>query len=51
MPATQVRRRVPALSVPLLQTANGPAGLCLVGPRFGDLSLVDVGAELARGRV
>jgi amidase len=43
--------RMPALSVPLLQTANGPAGLCLVGPRFGDLSLVDVGADLARGRV
>ncbi|PRY69044.1 Asp-tRNA(Asn)/Glu-tRNA(Gln) amidotransferase A subunit family amidase [Glaciihabitans tibetensis] len=43
--------RMPALSVPLLQTAHGPAGLCLVGPRFGDLSLVDVGGEFARGRV
>jgi amidase len=39
--------RMPALSVPLLQTPNGPAGLCLVGPRFGDLSLIAIGAELA----
>jgi amidase len=39
--------RMPALSVPLLHTPNGPVGLCLVGPRFGDLSLISIGAELA----
>ena len=39
--------RMPALSVPVLHTPNGPAGLCLVGPRFGDLSLISIGAELA----
>jgi amidase len=43
--------RMPALSVPLLETPSGPAGLCLVGPRFGDLSLIEVGAELARGAI
>jgi Asp-tRNA(Asn)/Glu-tRNA(Gln) amidotransferase A subunit family amidase len=35
--------RMPALSVPALRTPDGPAGLCLVGPRFGDLSLIDAG--------
>jgi len=41
--------RMPALSIPLLQTPNGPAGLCLVGPRFGDVSLIEIGMELAAG--
>ena len=41
--------RMPALSVPVLTTPNGPAGLCLVGPRFGDRSLIQIGAELAAG--
>jgi Asp-tRNA(Asn)/Glu-tRNA(Gln) amidotransferase A subunit family amidase len=39
--------RMPALSVPLLSTPSGPVGLCLVGPRFGDLSLIEIGHELA----
>ncbi|MCU1406005.1 MAG: glutamyl-tRNA amidotransferase [Glaciihabitans sp.] len=41
--------RMPALSIPLLQTPGGPAGLCIVGPRFGDVSLIDIGMELAAG--
>lgn len=39
--------RMPALSIPLLRTPRGPVGLCLVGPRFGDLALIDIGAGLA----
>ena len=32
----------PALSVPLLDVAAGPVGLCLVGPRGSDLALIDL---------
>ena len=39
----------PALSVPLLEVAGAPVGLCLVGPRHTDLALIDIGAELAAG--
>ena len=44
----------PALSVPLLSVPQGgtplpaPVGLCLVGPRFGDLALIDLAEELQR---
>ncbi|MCU1447822.1 AtzH-like domain-containing protein [Cryobacterium sp.] len=31
----------PALSVPLLDVAGAPVGLCLVGPRHTDLALID----------
>lgn len=41
--------RMPALSIPLLETSGGPVGLCLVAPRFGDIALVAIGAELAEG--
>lgn len=34
----------PALSVPLLTVGGAPAGLCLVGPRYSDLALVDIAA-------
>ncbi|MEY2847345.1 MAG: hypothetical protein RI885_10 [Actinomycetota bacterium] len=37
----------PALSVPLLQTGDGPVGLCLVGPRGSDLALIGAGRALA----
>ncbi|MDN4474786.1 DUF3225 domain-containing protein [Demequina sp. SYSU T00192] len=37
----------PALSVPLLDTPDGPVGLCLVGPRGADLALVDAGLAIA----
>ncbi|WP_228373314.1 AtzH-like domain-containing protein [Demequina silvatica] len=36
----------PALSVPLLDTPDGPVGMCLVGPRGSDLALVDAGLAL-----
>ena len=39
----------PALSVPLLDVAGAPVGLCLVGPRHTDLALIDIGAGLAQG--
>ncbi|MHB1171428.1 MAG: AtzH-like domain-containing protein [Lacisediminihabitans sp.] len=45
--------RRPALSVPMLGVAvasgplPAPVGLCLVGPRFSDLALIDVGERLA----
>jgi Asp-tRNA(Asn)/Glu-tRNA(Gln) amidotransferase A subunit family amidase len=34
----------PALSVPLLEIDGAPAGVCLVGPRFTDLALLDIAA-------
>ncbi|SEJ23838.1 AtzH-like domain-containing protein [Demequina mangrovi] len=37
----------PALSVPVLDTPDGPVGLCLVGPRGSELALVDAGLALA----
>lgn len=36
----------PALSVPLLETPEGPVGLCLVGPRGSDAALVEAGIAL-----
>ncbi|WP_062524928.1 AtzH-like domain-containing protein [Demequina rhizosphaerae] len=36
----------PALSVPLLDTPDGPVGLCLVGPRGSDLALVHAGLAI-----
>ena len=44
--------RRPALSVPMLSAAGptsaaAPVGLCLVGPRFSDLALVDIGEQFA----
>lgn len=36
----------PALSVPVLETAGGPVGVCLVGPRGSDLALIEVGLAL-----
>ena len=44
----------PALSVPLLgvpqpgELPDAPVGLCLVGPRFSDLALIDLAEQLAR---
>ena len=44
----------PALSVPLLAVPQpgsplpAPVGLCLVGPRFGDLALIDLAEQLQR---
>lgn len=38
--------RRPGLSVPILSTPDGPVGLCLVGPRFSDLALIDIALEL-----
>ncbi|GAA1124703.1 AtzH-like domain-containing protein [Citricoccus alkalitolerans] len=38
----------PALSVPALETDEGPVGLCLVGPQDTDLALVDLGEEIHR---
>ncbi|RKR75996.1 AtzH-like domain-containing protein [Frondihabitans australicus] len=38
---------LPAVSAPLLEVPAGPVGLCLVGPRGGDLALVEVAAALA----
>ncbi|WNB86550.1 hypothetical protein [Cellulomonas sp. ATA003] len=32
----------PAVSVPVLRVADGPVGLCLVGPRGRDLALLDL---------
>ncbi|MEO9248091.1 AtzH-like domain-containing protein [Citricoccus nitrophenolicus] len=37
----------PALSVPALETKGGPVGLCLVGPQYADLALVDLGENIA----
>ncbi|MFT3969238.1 MAG: DUF3225 domain-containing protein [Micropruina sp.] len=36
----------PAVSAPLLETAGGPLGICLVGPRGSDLALIDLAASL-----
>jgi len=41
---------LPALSVPLLRVAEGPVGLCLVGPRGSDLELIEVGEQMANLR-
>jgi Asp-tRNA(Asn)/Glu-tRNA(Gln) amidotransferase A subunit family amidase len=35
----------PALSVPALTVDGAPVGLCVVGPRFGDIGTVIVGAK------
>ncbi|TFB69783.1 hypothetical protein E3O06_14900 [Cryobacterium glaciale] len=37
----------PALSAPLLDVDGTPLGLCLVGPRFSDLALIDSAVGLA----
>jgi amidase len=37
----------PAVSAPLLSTPAGPIGLCLVGPRHGDLALIHLAAGMA----
>jgi amidase len=37
----------PALSVPALRVDGIPAGLCLLGPRFSDLALIDRGQRIA----
>ncbi|WP_241982176.1 amidase family protein [Cryobacterium ruanii] len=37
----------PALSAPLLDVHGAPLGLCLVGPRFSDLALVDAATAMA----
>lgn len=34
----------PAVSVPMLTVNGAPAGLCLVGPRYSDLALLDIAA-------
>jgi amidase len=36
----------PSVSAPLLTTARGPVGLCLVAPRHADLALPDLAARL-----
>ncbi|WP_062386202.1 AtzH-like domain-containing protein [Demequina iriomotensis] len=36
----------PALSVPLLDTPDGPVGMCLVGPAGSELALVEAGLAL-----
>ena len=35
----------PALSVPALSVDGAPVGLCVVGPRFGDLGTITTGAK------
>ncbi len=40
----------PGLSVPAYVTADGPVGLCLVGPRYSDLALIELARELIAGR-
>lgn len=35
----------PALSVPLMTVGGRPAGLCLIGPRYSDLALIDIAAK------
>ena len=37
----------PGLSVPIMSTPAGPVGLCLIGPRYTDLALIELGAQLA----
>lgn len=37
----------PSLSIPALRVRGAPVGLGLVGPRFADLALVDLGKRLA----
>ncbi len=37
----------PGLSVPIMPTPSGPVGLCLIGPRYTDLALIELGALLA----
>lgn len=37
----------PGLSVPVLATAAGPVGLCLVGPKDSERALIELGAALA----
>lgn len=37
----------PALSVPALRVDGIPAGLCLLGPRFSDLALINSGQRIA----
>ncbi|MFT4297384.1 MAG: amidase family protein, partial [Micropruina sp.] len=37
----------PAVSAPVLETPQGPLGVCLVGPRGSDLALIDLAASLA----
>jgi Asp-tRNA(Asn)/Glu-tRNA(Gln) amidotransferase A subunit family amidase len=39
----------PALSVPLLTVGGAPVGVCLVGPRGGDVALLALARELAAG--
>lgn len=39
----------PALSIPLLTTPGGPVGLGIVGPRYTDLALIELGAVVAAG--
>ncbi len=39
----------PALSVPAFTTPDGPVGLCLVGPRYSDLALIELGREFTAG--
>ena len=36
----------PAVSAPLLTTSGGPLGICLVGPRGSDETLIDLAASL-----
>lgn len=38
---------LPAISVPVGETADGPAGLQLIGPAFGESDLIKVGSVLA----
>lgn len=38
----------PAVSAPLLQLPGGPLGVCLVGPRHSDRTLITLAADLVR---
>lgn len=40
----------PALSIPMLNTEDGPIGVCLLGPRGSDLALIDTGTILSAQR-
>lgn len=37
----------PAVAAPCLETAGGPVGVCLVGPRGSDLALIELATTLA----
>ncbi|WP_423921633.1 AtzH-like domain-containing protein [Frigoribacterium sp. 2-23] len=39
----------PAVSAPVMRVSGGPVGLCLVGPRYTDLALIELAASVFAG--